>query len=184
LRCLLKRFLASGLVERIGQENSMLHYKSGDVKFSEEFSIQDHSVALKKVTNYLLDPDMGVIKDASEIPAIGHRVVHGGDAFSATIEITEDVKTEIKKLFSLAPLHNPPNLKGIQVAEDIFPNASQVAVFDTAFHRSIPDCANTYAIPLSFKKDHNIQVYGFHGTSHKYVTEQAVKILDKKIQRS
>ncbi|HSI70879.1 MAG TPA: acetate kinase [Gillisia sp.] len=171
--------LASGLVERIGQENSMLHYKSGDFKVSEELSIPDHSVALKKVTNYLLHPEKGVIKEASEIPAIGHRVVHGGDAFSETIEITAEVKEEIKKLFSLAPLHNPPNLKGIQVAEEIFPDASQVAVFDTAFHRSIPECANTYAIPLSFKEDHNIQVYGFHGTSHKYVTEQAINMLNK-----
>lgn len=171
--------LASGLVERIGQENSMLHYIAGDYKVSEEFAIPDHSVALKKVTNYLLHPENGVIKEASEIPAIGHRVVHGGDAFSETIEIDENVKAEIKKLFSLAPLHNPPNLKGIQVAEDIFPNATQIAVFDTAFHRSIPSCAGTYAIPLSFKEDHNIQVYGFHGTSHKYVTQEAIKMLAK-----
>lgn len=171
--------LASGLVERIGQEISKLHYSSSAYSTSEEFSIPDHSVALKKITDFLLHPEKGVIKDASEIPAIGHRVVHGGDAFSETIVIDEKVKSEIKNLFSLAPLHNPPNLKGIEVAEEIFPQAKQIAVFDTAFHRTIPAKANHYAIPLSFLEEHNIQVYGFHGTSHKYVSEKAIEKLQK-----
>lgn len=174
-----EQVLASGLVERIGQDLGKLHYSSAGFSTSEEYEIPNHSVALKKITGYLLDPDKGVIKNASEIPAIGHRVVHGGDAFSETIIINEEVKAEIKKLFSLAPLHNPPNLKGIEVAEEIFPRAKQVAVFDTAFHRTIPAKANHYAIPLSFAEDHHIQVYGFHGTSHKYVTEKAIEILGK-----
>lgn len=174
-----EKVLASGLVERIGQEKGKLHYSSADFSTSEELKIEDHSVALKKITDYLLDSQNGVIKDASEIPAIGHRVVHGGDAFSETILINKEVKAEIKKLFSLAPLHNPPNLKGIEVAEEIFPQAKQVCVFDTAFHSSIPDKASHYAIPLSFAKDHNIKVYGFHGTSHKYVTGRAIEKLER-----
>lgn len=171
--------LASGLVERIGQASGKLHYKSGSFNTSEEMEIPDHSVALKKVTNLLMDEKTGVIKDAEDIPAIGHRVVHGGDAFSDTIIINEEVKKSIKDLFSLAPLHNPPNLNGIEVAEEIFPNAKQVAVFDTAFHQTIPAKAKRYAIPNSFLEEHHIQLYGFHGTSHQYVSEQILKEIDR-----
>ena len=171
--------LASGLVERIGQQSGKLHYKSEAFSTSEEMEIPDHSFALKAVTKYLLDSEKGVIQDPSEISAIGHRVVHGGASFSDTIVIDEKVKEKIKELFSLAPLHNPPNLKGIEVAEEIFPEAPQVAVFDTAFHQSIPSKANHYAIPNEFYEKEHIQVYGFHGTSHKYVSEIANKILGK-----
>ncbi|UJH91800.1 acetate kinase [Antarcticibacterium sp. 1MA-6-2] len=175
-----EKVLASGLVERIGQEISKLHYSSLAYSTSEELSIPDHSEALKRITDFLLHPDRGVIREASEIPAISHRVVHGGAAFSETLIIDEKVKSKIKNLFSLAPLHNPPNLKGIEVAEEIFPQAKQIAVFDTAFHRSIPAKANHYAIPLSFLEENHIQVYGFHGTSHKYVSEKAIEKLQKK----
>ena len=171
--------LASGLVERIGQQSGKLHYKSEAFSTSEEMEIPDHSFALKAVTKYLLDNENGVIHDPSEISAIGHRVVHGGATFSDTILIDQKVKEKIKELFSLAPLHNPPNLKGIEVAEEIFPEAPQVAVFDTAFHQTIPSKANHYAIPVEFYEKEHIQVYGFHGTSHKYVSEVANKILDK-----
>src|SRR5690606_21706427 len=132
----------------------------------EEMEIPDHSIALRSITDILLDPAKGVIKATSDIFAIGHRVVHGGDKFSETIIIDSQVKTAIKDLFSLAPLHNPPNLKGIEVAEEVFPDVRQIAVFDTAFHRSIPERANRYAIPNSFFDEEKIQVYGFHGTSH------------------
>lgn len=172
--------LASGLVERIGQDSGKLHYNSKGFSVSEEMQIKDHSVALKEVTRHLMASDYGVIQDPGDIPAIGHRVVHGGDAFSDTIIIDEKVKATIKDLFSLAPLHNPPNLNGIEVAEEIFPNAKQVAVFDTAFHQSIPDRANRFAIPNEFYDKHHIQVYGFHGTSHKYVSEKANEFLEKK----
>ncbi|HER39781.1 MAG TPA: acetate kinase, partial [Salinimicrobium catena] len=172
--------LASGLVERIGLELGKVHYKSEKFSTSEEMQVKDHSVALKEVTKYLMDPDNGVIRDPADIPAIGHRVVHGGDAFSDTIIIDEKVKEKVKELFSLAPLHNPPNLNGIEVAEEIFPNAKQVAIFDTAFHQSIPSQANRYAIPNEFYEKHHIQVYGFHGTSHKYVSEKASELLQKK----
>ncbi len=169
--------LASGLVERIGQEIGKLKYVSEGESVSEENEVPDHSSALKWITSMLLDTEKGVVENASEIVAIGHRVVHGGDKFSETIIINEKVKTTIKDLYSLAPLHNPPNLTGIEVAEELFPKAKQVAVFDTAFHRSIPAKANRYAIPNKFFEDHKIQVYGFHGTSHKYVTEKAIKFL-------
>ena len=172
--------LASGLVERIGQESGKLHYKSEGFSTSAEMEIRDHSQALKEVTNLLMHPQKGVIAIADEIPAIGHRVVHGGDAFSNTIVIDGKVKESIRGLFSLAPLHNPPNLNGIEVAEEVFPKAKQVAVFDTAFHQTIPSEAKRFAIPNSFYEEHNIQVYGFHGTSHKYVSEKAIQILNKK----
>ena len=174
-----EKVLASGLVERIGLEGAKLHYKSAVNTVSRELEVPDHAVALKAITGLLMDPEKGVIKDASEIPAIGHRVVHGGDTFSKTIIIDEKVKAKIREYFSLAPLHNPPNLKGIEVAEQLFPQAKQVAVFDTAFHRTIPARAAQYAIPTSFYEDHHIQVYGFHGTSHKYVTQQANAELKK-----
>lgn len=171
--------LASGLVERIGQESGMIHYKSDAFNTSEEKEIADHSVALKEVTNLLMDSKNGVIKNADEIPAIGHRVVHGGASFSDTIIIDQDVKNTIKRLFSLAPLHNPPNLKGIEVAEEVFPKATQIAVFDTAFHQTMPATAKKYAIPNELYEKRFIQVYGFHGTSHKYVSEKAIEKLEK-----
>ncbi len=171
--------LASGLVERIGQQSGMIHYKSDAFNTSEEIEIADHSVALKEVTNLLMDPESGVIKNADEIPAIGHRVVHGGASFSDTIIIDQDVKNTIKRLFSLAPLHNPPNLKGIEVAEEVFPKAIQIAVFDTAFHQTMPATAKKYAIPNELYEKRFIQVYGFHGTSHKYVSEKAIEKLEK-----
>lgn len=175
--------LASGIVERIGQESGELKYSSKKHSVSEEKEVSNHSSALKWITTRLLDKEKGVIANASEIVAIGHRVVHGGDKFSETIVIDETVKATIKELFSLAPLHNPPNLTGIEVAEELFPEAKQVAVFDTSFHRSIPAKANRYAIPNKFYEEHKIQVYGFHGTSHKYVTEKAIEVLGSKISK-
>lgn len=171
--------LASGLVERIGLEMGKLHYKSEGYSTSEEMEIKDHSVALTEVTRHLMNRDYGVIQDPADIPAIGHRVVHGGDKFSDTIIINDQVKAAIEELFSLAPLHNPPNLNGIEVAEKIFPNAKQVAVFDTAFHQSIPERAHRFAIPNEFYEKHKIQSYGFHGTSHKYVSKKANELLGK-----
>jgi acetate kinase len=174
-----EKVLASGLVERIGQASGKIHYKSEAFSTSEEMEMKDHSVALKEVTKHLMHNDYGVIYDPADIPAIGHRVVHGGASFSDTVIIDEKVKQKIEQLFSLAPLHNPPNLKGIQVAEEIFPDATQVAVFDTAFHQTIPTCASKYAIPNELFEKKKIQMYGFHGTSHKYVSEKANEYLKK-----
>ncbi|MBI6118245.1 acetate/propionate family kinase [Salegentibacter maritimus] len=172
--------LASGLVERIGLQEAKLHFKTGKDTITEALPVKDHAVALKAITNLLMDSEKGIIKNVDDIAAIGHRVVHGGDNFSKTIVINKEVKTKIKDFFSLAPLHNPANLKGIEVAEELFPNAKQVAVFDTAFHRSIPRKAAQYAIPNNFFEKDHIQLYGFHGTSHKYVTEKAIGYLKNK----
>ncbi|WP_111707884.1 acetate/propionate family kinase [Lutibacter citreus] len=174
-----KEVICSGLVERIGLNNPEIHYKSNDHKVDRVCRISDHKVGLEKVVKFLLDEETGVIKSTSEISAVGHRVVHGGSTFSKTVVIDEKVKTEIKELFSLAPLHNPANYEGIVVAEEIFPEAKQIAVFDTAYHQTMPVEAYKYAIPNVFLEEHNIRKYGFHGTSHKYVAETAIKHLGK-----
>lgn len=174
----------SGLVERIGIEGSFIKHTvfSGAEKFVTEKTnfIADHGDGLNQVLALLTQGEQAVIASPDDIAAVGHRVVHGGEHFSGPTLITEEVKHQIKKLFSLAPLHNPVNLKCIEVAEQTFPKAKQVAVFDTAFHQTIPQQAFRYAIPDQYYEEHGIRVYGFHGTSHKYVSEQAIKWLDKK----
>ncbi|MDH4057155.1 MAG: acetate kinase [Cyclobacteriaceae bacterium] len=176
--------VCSGLIDRIGQESSTIHHKAfvnevEKVK-KESLPIRDHAVGLKAVSKLLTDAVIGVIKDPKEIDAVGHRVVHGGESFSKTMIITPEVKEEIKKLFSLAPLHNPPNYLGVEVAEKIFSTAKQVAVFDTAFHQTMPPVAYRIAIPKSLYDEHGIRNYGFHGTSHKYVSENTAAYLKKK----
>lgn len=173
-----EKVLASGMVERIGLDNSRLHYKAHD-QLTEELKIRDHSEALKVITDHLMHPETGVIKQKEEIAAVGHRVVHGGDVFSETIRINEQVKEKIREYVSLAPLHNPANLKGIEVSEKLFPAAEQIAVFDTSFHRTIPRKAAQYAIPNELYEKNHIQLYGFHGTSHKYVSKKAIERLNK-----
>src|SRR5690606_19348380 len=170
----------SGIVERIGFNDAIFKYKNQRETIELESQILSHKIALKLVSQYLLDKDYGVITSPDDIAIVGHRVVHGGSYFSDTTLITKDVKDKIKSLSSLAPLHNPPNLEGIDVAEDIFPNAKQFAVFDTAFLQSIPEVAYKYAIPNEFLTEHQIRLYGFHGISHKYVSEKAIAFLDKK----
>ena len=172
--------ICSGLVERIGFKDAEIHFKSELNGIDEIVQIDNHRVGLEKIVNLLLDEKIGVIKSTSEIDAIGHRVVHGGSAFSKTTVINKVVKDKIKELFSLAPQHNPPNLEGIIVAEKFFPKAKQIAVFDTAFHQSIPSKAYKYSIPNKFLDENNIRKYGFHGTSHKYVSEKAIAYLGMK----
>lgn len=167
----------SGLVERIGLENAVITYKVNGKKHEKTTDIPNHKVGLELVAEYLMDAEVGVIKSKDDIGAVGHRVVHGGSTFAKTVAIDEAVKAKIKELYSLAPLHNPPNLEGITVAETIFPSAKQVGVFDTAFHQTMPVEAYKYAIPNSFLDEHKIRAYGFHGTSHKYVTEKAREYL-------
>ncbi|MFI1745173.1 acetate/propionate family kinase [Thalassobellus sediminis] len=171
--------LCSGLIERIGFKDSKFKFKTKKLTVEFEAEILNHKTGLKLLANQLLDKNSGIIKSADDITIVGHRVVHGGKHFSETTEITKDVKEKIKALSSLAPLHNPANLEGIEVAEDIFPNAKQVAVFDTAFHQSIPKHAYKYAIPNELLDKHHIRLYGFHGTSHKYVSEKAIESLGK-----
>jgi acetate kinase len=179
-----EKVICSGLVERIGIYDAKIHYKSNNHKIDDVADIPDHKVGLKKIVDLLLDNKVGVIRSTSEIKAVGHRVVHGGSSFSNTTIINKEVKNKIKSLFSLAPLHNPPNYVGIDVAESIFPKAKQIAVFDTAFHQTMPTVAYKYAIPNKFLNEHKIRLYGFHGTSHKYVSEKAIThlgIKDSKI---
>jgi len=173
---------ASGLIERIGAENAKITYQKEDFKTSEELYIADHEEGLTQMNKFLMHKEFGVITDKNDIKIVGHRVVHGGQSFSRTAEITEDVKSKIQSLCSLAPLHNPPNLKGIEVAESVFSKAKQVAVFDTAFLQSLPQKAYQYAIPKSLLEKHDIRAYGFHGTSHKYVSEKAQAFLNSKNQ--
>ncbi|WP_298320536.1 acetate/propionate family kinase [uncultured Aquimarina sp.] len=169
--------LCSGLIERIGLEDAKVNYKTINKDIKNIIRIADHKEGLELVAEYLLDPKIGVIESVHDIDIVGHRVVHGGSAFAETVEINETVKQEIEKLSALAPLHNPANLQGILVSEEIFHEAKQVAVFDTAFHQTIPAQSYKYAIPKTFLEDHNIRVYGFHGTSHKYVSEKAIEFL-------
>lgn len=173
-----ERLICSGLVERIGYDDAVLNYKTDKVNLKDIHSIKNHSEGLKRVVALLLDPENGVIENTDEIKIVGHRVVHGGNSFSDTTLITAEVKEKIQQYAALAPLHNPGNLEGILVAENIFPNAHQVAIFDTAFHQTIPEKAKKYAIPNALYEDHGIQVYGFHGTSHQYVSEKAIAYLN------
>jgi acetate kinase len=174
--------VCSGLVERIGLGDAVITHKTfinGSEKVVKEtLQLTDHEAGLHEVARLLSDKEIGVIHDPGEVDAVGHRVVHGGESFKATTIISNEIKEKIKELFSLAPLHNPANYLGIEVAEKIFTKAKQVAVFDTAFHQTMPEKAFRYAIPEEFYTKRRIRAYGFHGTSHKYVSEKAMEYLD------
>ena len=179
----LQQPVCSGLVERIGIEGSFIKHsvfnnEEKNVIEIEAF-ISNHGEGLKQVLALLSEGEHAVISKPSDVVAVGHRVVHGGEHFAGATLINDEVKQQIRKLFSLAPLHNPVNYKCIEVAEQTFTSAKQVAVFDTAFHQTIPRQAFRYAIPEWYYKEHSIRVYGFHGTSHKYVSEQAIHSLGK-----
>ena len=172
--------ICSGIIERIGFKDAIFKFNTTNNSIKTIQAILNHKEALKLVAEQLLLKDNGIINKPEDITIVGHRVVHGGKHFKDTTIITKQVKDKIKALSKLAPLHNPPNLEGIEVAEEIFPKATQIAVFDTAFHQTIPEYAYKYAIPVNYAEEHNIRVYGFHGTSHKYVSKEAIKYLDKK----
>ena len=165
------------MIDRIGLDTSNITYKTADLLHEEVMPIPTHKIGLQKVATLLLDEKKGVIKRTSEIGIVGHRVVHGGSTFTETVKIDDAVKTKIRQLFNLAPLHNPANLEGINVAEEIFDSAHQVAVFDTAFHQTMPAVAYKYAIPNKLLTENKIRSYGFHGTSHKYVSQKAIEYL-------
>ena len=171
--------LCSGIIERIGLDDAIFSFKTDKDSIKVVQAIPNHKIGLEILSKQLLNNETGIIKSTDDINIVGHRVVHGGKHFTDTTEVTPTVKDKIKTLSSLAPLHNPANLEGIEVAETIFPNAKQVAVFDTAFHQSIPEYAYKYAIPNEFSDEHNIRLYGFHGTSHKYVSEKTIEFLGK-----
>ncbi|MBS7566903.1 acetate kinase [Mucilaginibacter sp. Bleaf8] len=180
-----KNPVCSGLVERIGLDKPSITHKvfiNGEEKVinlnPEE--LPDHEAGLKEVNALLTIGEYAVIQDPADIQVVGHRIVHGGETFTTTTIINEQVKDDLKKTFQLAPLHNPASYLGIEVAEKIFTNATQIGVFDTAFHQTLPPKAYRFAIPNQYYTDFNIRAYGFHGTSHKYVTEQAAAYLSKK----
>ncbi len=177
-----EQVLAEGRVERIGQENAVItHQSTGKEKISNTMPILEHTVAIQECLNLLTHPELGVIKNVSEIDAIGHRVVHGGESFSDSVLINERTKEILDSLAELAPLHNPANVMGIRAAEKIMPKTPQVAVFDTAFHSTIPPHGYLYAIPYSIYQRYKVRRYGFHGTSHKYVSQRTAEIMGKDI---
>ena len=179
--------VVTGMAEKIGEKTARLTHeileKNGNGKKKvEEFRIKNHAQGLSRIVELLVDQEYGVIRDKSEIGAVGHRVVHGGEQFQSSTVIDETVIETVKKNIPLAPLHNPPNLTGIEVAREIFPDAPQVAVFDTAFHQTIPQKAYLYAIPFSLYQENRVRRYGFHGTSHAYVSVEASKFLGRPLE--
>ena len=175
--------MAKGLCERIGIDGSKLNHTPGDAdKVVIEKPMKDHADAINMVIAALVDKDHGVIADMGEISAVGHRVVHGGELFSKSVVITDEVKKAIESCNDLAPLHNPANLIGITACEKAMPGVPQVAVFDTAFHQTMPKEAYMYAIPYKYYENYKVRRYGFHGTSHRYVTQRAAAMLGKKVE--
>ncbi len=172
--------IAKGMVERIGLDGGNISYVVGDKKHSFNDDFSSHKSALEYVFKVLVDAEIGVLKDLKDIDAIGHRVVHGGEFFSHSTLIDSNVLNKIEALSQLAPLHNPPNLLGIRIAMEYLPDVKQVAIFDTAYHQSIPEHAYMYALPTSVYEQHSIRRYGFHGTSHLYISKRASVLLGKK----
>lgn len=174
--------LAKGLVERIGMEGSILTHKVNDEKYVIKEVMKDHKDAIKLVLDALTDKEHGVIADMSEISAVGHRVVHGGEKYANSVLIDEDVMKSLEECIKLAPLHNPPNIIGINACRTLMPNTPMVAVFDTAFHQTIPEYAYIYPLPYELYKKYGIRKYGFHGTSHRYVSRRAAEMMGKDIE--
>ena len=175
--------LAQGLVERIGIEGSVLTQKvEGKDKYIVKEEMKDHKDAIRLVLEALVDENNGVIKSMDEISAVGHRVVHGGEKYKESVVINDEVKANIEECFKLAPLHNPANMIGIKACEELMPNTPMVAVFDTAFHGTMPEEAYIYALPYELYQKHGIRKYGFHGTSHKYVSQKVAEVMGKDIK--
>ncbi len=178
--------LATGLVERVTFNDGIITMKRFDGKkyTAEHQDYPNHKVALHAALDTLLDPEYGVIKSLSEINAVGHRVVHGGEKFTSSVLIDDEVEKAIRDTFELAPLHNPPNMMGIEASLDVMPGVPNVAVFDTTFHTTLPKYAYIYALPYSMYEKYGIRKYGFHGTSHLYVSRRAAAMLGKPIEET
>ena len=175
--------MVQGLVERIGIEGSVLTQKvEGREKYIINTEIKNHKEAIKLVLEALIDADNGVIKSMNEISAVGHRVVHGGEKYSDSVLINDEVLQSIKDCIVLAPLHNPPNIIGIEACKELMPNTPMVAVFDTAFHQTMPKHSYICPLPYELYKKYGIRKYGFHGTSHKYVSNKVAKVIGKDIK--
>jgi acetate kinase len=174
--------LAEGIVERIGEEGSALRHRSDQRELQHAASVPDHDAGMELIVHTLTDPQVGVIGEASEVSAVGHRVVHGGERFVESALITADVIDAIEEHARFAPLHNPANLVGIRAAQRFFPRVPHVAVFDTAFHQTMPPRAYLYAVPYELYQEHGIRRYGFHGTSHRYLALEAARVLGRPIE--
>jgi len=171
--------LCKGLVEKIGIDGSVItHEKVGMDKFRLETPMANHEDAIAQVLAAIQDPEHGVVKDMSEIGAVGHRVVHGGEKYADSVLITEAVMKDVEECCEIAPLHNPPNIAGINACKALMPDTPMVAVFDTAFHQTMPPESYLYAIPYEYYTKYHIRRYGFHGTSHKYVSRRAAEMLN------
>lgn len=180
-----EKVLAYGVVERIGLSEGLgmiTHQLENDGKYQTENEIPDHQKALKMVLNLLVDPKWGVINDLSEINGVGHRVLHGGEYFKKSVLVTAEDLDHMEELRELGPLHMPANIMGIRACQEIMPGTPQVAVFDTAFHQTMPKKAYLYAIPYEMYEKHRVRRYGFHGTSHRYVSGQAAKLLGRPVE--
>ena len=169
--------LAKGLCERIGIDGRLTYQPAGGEKNVSEKAMPTHTEAIQFVIDALTDADTGVVKSLDEIGAVGHRVVHGGEKFAKSVVVTPEVKAAIAECNDLAPLHNPANLIGIRVCSELMPNVPQVGVFDTAFHGTMPEEAYIYALPYELYQKHGIRKYGFHGTSHLYVSQTMREIM-------
>ncbi|MBO6026503.1 MAG: acetate/propionate family kinase, partial [Bacteroidales bacterium] len=176
--------LAKGLLERIGLEMGEFTHKYNGEKHYEQLPIPNHTEGIKLVLKALVDPKMGVIKDLKEINAVGHRVAHGGETFTKSVLINNEVVANIEALCDLAPLHNPGALQGIHAMEAVLPGVPMAAVFDTSFHSTMPPEAYLYAVPYEYYEKYRIRRYGFHGTSHKFVAEKAAAFVDKDWNKS
>ena len=172
--------ITKGIVERIGMKDSIFQISVNGEKQKDILDIPDHGVAVKMLLDKLTT--LGIIKSIDEIEGVGHRVVHGGEEFNDSVVITDEVIQKIDKLSELAPLHNPANLTGIRAFQQALPNVPAIAVFDTAFHQTMPENSFLYSLPYNYYKDFGIRKYGFHGTSHKYVSERAAEMLGRPIE--
>lgn len=177
-----EELLAKGICERIMLDGVLTHQTIGKDKIKIESPMPDHSAATKLVLEMLTDKENGAIDSLSEINAIGHRVVHGGEKFASSAVITDEVLTAIEECNDLAPLHNPANLIGIRACQKLMPGVPQVAVFDTAFHQTMPACAYTYGLPYEYYEKYKVRRYGFHGTSHSFVSKRTAELLGKNIE--
>ncbi|NPC93729.1 acetate kinase [Bacillus sp. WMMC1349] len=175
-----EKVLTKGLVERIGLDNGIFTISVNGEKNTETTDIANHSVAVKMLLNKLTE--LGIIQDLNEIDGIGHRVVHGGEKFSDSVVLTDETIHEIEDISDLAPLHNPANIVGIKAFKEVLPNVPAVAVFDTAFHQTMPEQSYLYSLPYEYYEKLGIRKYGFHGTSHKYVTERAAELLGRPLE--
>lgn len=173
--------LAKGVCERIGDsaKSTITHTPAGGEKKTDNAAMDNHTDAIKFVIEKLTDKEVGVVKSLDEIDAVGHRIVHGGEKFNTSVIINDEVMKAIEECNDLAPLHNPANLIGINACKEIMPNVPMVAVFDTAFHQTMPSKAYLYGLPYRYYKDYKVRRYGFHGTSHDYVSDRAAQILGK-----